>query len=266
MDKYFPDLTGRVVDNAGILQESTKQKIKTMLKNEEDNSSNQIVVVTLKTLHGYPIENFSLDLARHWGIGQKDKDNGVVLLIAKKERKMRIEVGYGLEGKLTDKISHEIMTYTLTPAFKKGDFNGGVLKAVKEILQAVNGEYVLKNSSLDNKGSLIFIVFSLGFAIMVLGGIFKNELFHRIGFSAFVSAFLFPGLYEIFNFSINFSLFALVVIFIILFLVTKNMKLTSSNSSSEFIGGGGSSFGGSFGGGFSGGGGSFGGGGASGGW
>lgn len=270
MSEHFPALTGQVIDNANLLHVNTKQKLTNMLKNEEKTSSNQIVILTIKSLHGYAIEEFSIDLARYWGIGQKDKNNGVLLLISKNDRKMRIEVGYGLEGSLTDKISHEIITYTLTPAFKKGDYDSGVLRATNEILQAIKGEYSAKNN-ISNKDEMpIFATFLVGFFILMFGGISKRKILKRIGFSAFISAFTFPVLYQIFNASLMVSIAVLIIVFIVIFLLAKKIDFSKSNRDYSSIGYGGSGGGfggsGSFGGGFSGGGGGFGGGGASGGW
>ena len=109
-------------------------------------TSNQIVVVILDTLNGYPIEDYSYQLGRYWGIGQKDKNNGVLLVIAMQEKKIRIEVGYGLEGALTDKISYEIINIRLKPNFKANQYELGILKAINEIMQVIKGEYTPKTN------------------------------------------------------------------------------------------------------------------------
>ena len=101
----FPELTGRVVDNAGLLSPAVEQALTEQLAAHEQATTNQVVVVTLPNLQGYTIEEFGYQLGRYWGIGQKGKDNGVVFLVAKAERKVRLEVGYGLEGVLTDALS-----------------------------------------------------------------------------------------------------------------------------------------------------------------
>lgn len=271
---HFPSLTGRVVDDANLLKQETKNELITLLENEEANSSNQVVVVTLKSLDGYTIDEYSIDLARHWKIGQKGKDNGVLLVIAPNERKTRIEVGYGLEGVLTDKISHEIITYTLIPAFKKGDFNGGVLKATKKIISAINGEFEKDISQKSSDGFAVLISFFIGFGMLMVGGISNSEGIKKAGLSLFVSSFSFPITYSLFSPSIYPSLIIILLLAISMFFLLKNKKLATnpkkiSNTTidNSYIGGG--IFGGSGGfggGGFSGGGGSFGGGGASGGW
>jgi len=133
----FPKLTGRVVDNAHLLSPQTKAKLTQMLKDLEKNTSVQLVVVTLPSLEGEDIAQYGYQLGRHWKIGQKGKDNGVLLIIAPKERKVRIEVGYGLEGVLTDAKSFLIIHDIIIPHFKKGDYDTGTLLAVKEIIKTV---------------------------------------------------------------------------------------------------------------------------------
>lgn len=271
--EQFPALTGRVVDSANILTQQTKQNLENILANEEHNSSNQIVIATVKSLNGYAIADFALNLARHWGIGQKAKDNGVLLLVAPNERKVRIEVGYGLEGALTDKISHEIIEYTMLPHFKQQDYDTGVSKGANQIISATKGEYVadekIANDELLSK--LPFLATMFGFLVLTLSDKFKSKTMRSLGMSSFLSAFSLPVTMSMFGVGslIPFGIFA--IIFIIIFLLTRNMKpqkLSSNNDDLGYIGGGfgNSGFGGSFGGGFSGGGGSFGGGGASGGW
>ncbi len=110
----FPKLSGRVVDNAKLLSAATEQDLNRQLAVQEQRTGNQIVVVTLPDLQGYEISDYGFQLGRHWGIGQKDKNNGALLIIAMKERKMRIEVGYGLEGLLTDARSAQIIQQILT--------------------------------------------------------------------------------------------------------------------------------------------------------
>ena len=98
ISQYFPKLEGRVIDQVNLLSAPVKKDINKILENHEKETSNQIVVVILDTLNGYPIEDYSYQLGRFWGIGQKDKNNGVLLVIAMQEKKIRIEVGYGLES------------------------------------------------------------------------------------------------------------------------------------------------------------------------
>ena len=131
----FPTLTGRVVDDAGILNLTTRNELTDMLAAHEHTTGEQVVVVTLDSLQGYTIEDYGYQLGRHWGIGQKGKNNGALLIVAPNEHKVRIEVGYGLEGTLTDATSRTIIETTILPSFKRGDFNAGVFAGRQSILK-----------------------------------------------------------------------------------------------------------------------------------
>ena len=136
----FPELSGRVVDKAGILSPTTESQITQVLQAHEQGTTEQIVVVTLPDLQGYPIEDYGYQLGRHWGIGQKGEDNGALLIVAQKERKIRIEVGYGLEGRLTDAASATIINQIMTPAFKQGQFEQGIGNGVAAMVQVLGGK------------------------------------------------------------------------------------------------------------------------------
>jgi len=136
----FPALTGRVVDNANILSPADEQVLIETLKQLEDKSSDQLVVVTLPSLQGYPIEDFGYQLGRHWGIGTKELNNGALLIVAPNERKVRIEVGYGLEPILTDALSRVIIDNAILPRFRGGDFPGGIKDGVRDIGLALTGD------------------------------------------------------------------------------------------------------------------------------
>jgi uncharacterized protein len=133
----FPPLTGRVVDEAGILDPSTKEALERKLADFERTTTGQFVVVTLKSLQGTSIEDYGYQLGRHWGIGQKDKNSGVLLIVAPNERKVRIEVGYGLEGNLTDAVSKLIIENAILPRFKAQDYPGGIARGVDDIIQVL---------------------------------------------------------------------------------------------------------------------------------
>ncbi|AXX93668.1 hypothetical protein CPU12_08275 [Malaciobacter molluscorum LMG 25693] len=270
----FPKLTGRVVDNANLLTTSQKQNLSSILKKQEDETSNQIVVVTLKNLNGYDIADYGYQLGRYWKIGQKDKNNGVLLIVSLEDRKVRIEVGYGLEGTLTDKISYEIIEYTLKPEFKKGNYYKGILGAVNSIIKSIKGEYKSVSNS-SYKSSFSF----LGYINHLLSKIPDGAL----GILAFIIFMFIPRIIKLIGFSIIFgflfglvfltifrSVIAFLCVFfistILIFIKMKNSNTSSeswNNSSSSFSSGS-SSFSSSSS--FSGGGGSFGGGGASGSW
>lgn len=136
----FPALTGRVVDEANILDAATRQNLADKAAAVEAKSGDQIVVVTLKSLQGTSIEDYGYQLGRHWGIGQKARNNGVLLIVAPNERKVRIEVGYGLEGALTDAVTRMIIQNAILPRFRANDFAGGIARGVDDIIQVVTGD------------------------------------------------------------------------------------------------------------------------------
>ena len=136
----FPPLTGRIVDEAGILNADDRAQILDMLRALEEKSTDQIVVYTVRSLQGYEIEEFGYRLGRSWQIGQKDKNNGLVLIVAPNERKVRIEVGRGLEPQMTDLMSGIIIQNVILPAFRRGDFSGGVKAGVHDIRDVLLGD------------------------------------------------------------------------------------------------------------------------------
>jgi uncharacterized protein len=133
----FPPLTGRVVDDAKILSPITAANLERKLADLEQKSGIQLVVATVPSLGGQEIEPYANELFRAWKLGEAKKNNGVLLLIAPKEHRVRIEVGYGLEGTLTDAISSLIIANAITPRFRAGDFNGGVTRGVDDIITAL---------------------------------------------------------------------------------------------------------------------------------
>lgn len=139
-DLTFPPLTGRVVDTAGMIDGPSKEHLEQMLRAHEELTTEQVVVVTLPDLQGSSIEDYGYQLGRHWGIGQKGKDNGALLVVARDERKVRIEVGYGLEDRLTDAQSSVIINQIITPAFRQGDFVGGISKGAEAMVQVLGGD------------------------------------------------------------------------------------------------------------------------------
>jgi uncharacterized protein len=227
----FPPLTGRVVDDAGVLNASTQSQLTDMLGAHESATGQQVVVVTLPSLQGYAIEDYGYQLGRYWGIGQKGKNTGVLLIVAPKEHKVRIEVGYGLEGTLTDATSRTIIENDILPSFRRGDFNAGVLAGTTSILRVLGGNPAEVSAPNTTGVPLVVAVLLCVFLIPLLG-------------------------------MILFSFWALVTG------RTRVRHLDSYGRDSEgrYVGGPFSEGGGGGSGGFSGGGGSFGGGGASGSW
>jgi uncharacterized protein len=136
----FPALTGRVVDTANLLKPQERAALEAKLKVHEDKTSDQVVVATVPSLESRSIEDYANRLFRTWQLGQQKKNNGVLLLVAPKEREMRIEVGYGLEGTLTDAIAKLIITNAITPSFQKGRFADGIDGGIDAILGILTGE------------------------------------------------------------------------------------------------------------------------------
>jgi uncharacterized protein len=161
----FPELTGRVVDRAGMIDAAAEQQLTALLEAHENATTNQLVVVTLKDLQGYPIEQFGYQLGRAWGIGQKGEDNGALLLVAEAERAVRIEVGYGLEGELTDAISSNIVHSVILPAFRQGKFSEGISNGAQAMVQAVGGEYKMRSTKAkptDTGGKALILLLVFG--------------------------------------------------------------------------------------------------------
>jgi uncharacterized protein len=135
-----PFLTGRVVDEARVLGTQSRERIEAMLRAHEERTTNQVAVLTVPTLGGETIEAFAEKVFRTWGLGQRGKDNGVLVVIATADRRMRIEVGYGLEGTLTDSMAGSIIRNAMAPRFKAADYPGGTEAGVVAILGALGGD------------------------------------------------------------------------------------------------------------------------------
>ncbi len=267
----FPKLTGRVVDNASLLSPAVKEQLTQQLAAHEQQTTNQVVVLTLQTLQDYPIEDYGYQLGRHWGIGQKDKNNGILLIVAPNERKVRIEVGYGLEGQLTDALSHDIIQNRILPRFREGNFEAGIVAGVDSILAVLGGNYepVKRLNSPKAKDSMNMLI--IGLIALVVGG---NILLGSIIKSKSTVSGIISLLAFVFSWLVIGSLVAAIFIAFLILLFTifngpgprgggRGGRGYSSGYGYGGYSGGGFSGGG---GGFSGGGGSFGGGGASGGW
>lgn len=134
-----PYLTGRVVDNAEILSPDTRKRLAESLRRHEQKTGNQVAVLTVPTINGESVEEYAVRVFEHWKLGQKGRDNGVLVLIVPQDRRMRIEVGYGLEGVLTDVQASRIIRNLMTPRFRDGDFNGGVVRGVNAVIAQLEG-------------------------------------------------------------------------------------------------------------------------------
>ena len=136
----FPPLTGRVVDQANVMSAQSRSDLETKLKDLENKSGIQLVVATVKSLEGSDIETYANELFRNWKLGEAKKNNGVLLLVAPNDHKVRIEVGYGLEGTLTDALSSVIISSAIVPRFKANDFTGGIERGVDGIISVLSGD------------------------------------------------------------------------------------------------------------------------------
>jgi uncharacterized protein len=134
-----PYLTGRVTDNAQILSQETIRLLTDSLKSHEDRTGNQIAVLTVPTLDGEVIEDYAVRVLREWKLGQKDRDNGILIVVVPNDHRMRIEVGYGLEGTLTDGTAGQIIRTVMTPKFKNGDYSGGITDGARAVMDLLEG-------------------------------------------------------------------------------------------------------------------------------
>jgi uncharacterized protein len=139
-EPVYPDLAGRVTDEAGLLSPADKADIENDLASLEQTSTDQLAVVIVKSLQGYPIEDYGVGLGRKWGIGQKGKDNGILLIVAPNDHKVRIEVGRRLEPFMTDTMSALIIQNAILPKFRRGDFAGGIKDGVRDIKTVLLGD------------------------------------------------------------------------------------------------------------------------------
>ena len=225
----FPALTGRIVDQANIIPAATRGDIEPKLVDLETKSGIQLVVATVSSLQGQEIEPYANELFRTWKLGEKTKNNGVLLLVAPNERRARIEVGYGLEGTLTDALSKIIIANAIAPRFKAGDFGGGVSRGVDDVITVLTTD-----ASEWQKRPAVRV---------------DSEPAPDLGDWLLIAGLLIFGAALVYSPGLRFFVFNLLA----------SMAVSSGRGGGSFGGGG-------FGGGFSGGGGSSGGGGASGSW
>ncbi|PZR32502.1 MAG: methanol dehydrogenase [Caulobacter segnis] len=179
----FPPLTGRVVDEAQVLSPDTERDLTEKLENLEATTGRQLVVATVPSLQGYPIEDYGYQLGRTWGIGQKGENNGVILLVAPNERKVRIEVGYGLEPVLTDALSSVIIQSAILPKFRDGDLSAGVVAGTDALVEQLSlpadqaKARVAEASQPERhkaQGSPIAAIFVILFLIFVFSSLFRG--------------------------------------------------------------------------------------------
>ncbi len=279
-----PKLQGYVNDYAGMISPSAKSKIEEGLRAFEQSDSTQVVILTIPSLEGENLEDFSIKVAEAWKIGQQLKDNGIILLVSKQERKVRVEVGRGLEGRLTDLMAGRIIDQVIKPRFKQGDFDGGFIAGASALMAATRGEFKAEQRPIrrGQKGFPPFLTFLLfmGIFVLILGSFSRvlGGIAGATGLPSIVHLTVLPiGILPL----IFLALAGFGAGFFLPSLFSSGGRKDSSKDrhrgggffygpgmGGHYIGGGGFGSGGGFegGGGFSGGGGSFGGGGASGDW
>ncbi len=279
--KQVPELWNlRVHDDANVLRHETAETLESQLKTYEDSTSNQIAILTVTSLDGDVIENYSMRVVEKWKLGSKKNDNGVLILVVVEDHKMRIEVGQGLEGVLTDALCNRIIRNEMAPAFRQGDFDAGVTAAVNSVIKGIGGEYKAEDgggsNDFDSMDTVTKIV--VGSIIFIFLGVFASiGLFSKGWMTWVLYAFLMPFYAAFLGLLINWWIFWGYLIFyplLRLWIVKSGRKLlewqsTGGSSGRGWSSGSSSSSGSSWsssGSSFSGGGGSFGGGGSSGSW
>ena len=173
-----PKLQGYVNDYAGMISPQAKATLEQELRAFEQSDSTQIVVLTIPSLEGEVLEEFSIKVGEQWKIGQKGKDNGIIVLVSKQDRKIRIEVGRGLEGKITDLMSGRIIDLVIKPKFKRGDYDGGVISGIHALIDASRGEFKADSNRETQRRNgpsrlLTFLIFG-GIAVLVLGSVSRS--------------------------------------------------------------------------------------------
>ncbi|MBN2403245.1 MAG: YgcG family protein [Spirochaetes bacterium] len=297
-----PYLTGRVTDNAQILSAETRKTLSESLKAHETRTTNQIAVLTIPTLNGQSIEDYAVKVFEVWKLGQKGKDNGILIIVVPNERRMRIEVGYGLEGTMTDLMAGRIIQNIMTPRFKDGDYNNGIIEGARAVIDVLEGVTIQeaagagdrdksseKSGFLDGLESDLSITERILFGAFIFGiiGLFTIIGIVTPGVGWFLYLFLIPfwAMFPVIVVGARGALTCLItylIAFPVLKLILKNLnwykkvnkdlRTKGKASIGGFVvnsggsGGSWSSGGSSSSGGFSGGGGSSGGGGASGSW
>lgn len=169
-----PPLTGYVNDYGGMLSPEVKARIESELAAFEKSDSTQVVILTIPSLEGEVLEEFAIKAGETWKIGQKGKDNGVIIVVSKGDKKIRVEVGRGLEGKLTDLMAGRIIDLVIKPRFKRADYDGGLHAGVAAIIDATRGEFKAEPARRQQKrgaSSLMTFLIFAGIAVVVLGSI-----------------------------------------------------------------------------------------------
>ena len=271
-----PPLTARIIDQTGTLSAAQRLDLENRLQAFENAKGSQIAVLIVPTTQPQAIEQYSMRVVEQWGLGRKGVDDGALLLMAKDDRKLRIEVGYGLEGVLTDATSKRIISEVITPLFKTGDFHAGIAAGVDRMIRVIEGEPLpppeRSGSSPDDLiGGAVFallMAFTVGSVILGITSVLLPRATARLG-SAVLNGGITGAIAWSFTKALSIALTVAALGFVIALVIgslptRRAGRWSSGNWRGGGFGGNGGGSGG--GGGFSGGGGSFGGGGASGSW
>jgi uncharacterized protein len=271
-DVPVPTLAGRVIDLTGTLSGGAVNRIETELADFEAKKGSQIAVLIVPSTKPEEIEQYGIRVAEQWKLGRKGIDDGAILLVAKDDRRVRIEVGYGLEGALSDAISNRIIDETITPHFKLGDYDAGVEEGVKQMISVADGESLPAPDRRWEHKSGVGNLLAFGLVLVVVGSGVLRAIFGRL-FGSLATGGLAGGIVWLISHLMTLGVGAGVVAFLFAMLLGSGRGWSAGSGGwrGGFGGGiGGGSFGGGRGfgggGGFSGGGGGFGGGGASGSW
>ena len=225
----------QINDEAHVFSQNERDELLNLLQNFEQNSTTQIAIVTLNSLENRSIEELSLEIARGYKLGQKEDNNGVLLVVAPNEKKVRIEVGYGLEGVLTDAVASEIINSVMIPEFKNGKTSEGVKEGVLAIIKVASGEEFSSKSGLSDLPFGVFAFFAgmlSCFASVIFGKFFMRTGFSTC-FAGLVSTALEQG-FGVQNYLIIFGAFAF--IFAVFFFILKD-AFKKNNGSASSLGG-----------------------------
>jgi uncharacterized protein len=266
-----PKLTGPVVDEVGAIGHDDYEKLSTELRALSDSGRGQVAVLITKSLQGHTIEEFGIKLAEAWKIGTKDKDHldrGAIFIVAPDDHRMRIEVGYGLEGEIPDVVANQILERIVKPRFRDNQISQGIVEGTHAIAQLARGEgadaAIPSHSQVRATGMSKFTPSQLVFGVILFLALFVAGTFRQIPMALFAGIFLGMSFFQ--------NIIAAIFIAVLLNLVSRGLRLGGAAATSGgfwgggFGGGGSGGWGGGGGGGFSGGGGSFGGGGSSSSW
>lgn len=260
-DVAVPTLTQRVTDLTGTLDAQQQQALEARLATLEQQQGSQVAILIVPTTLPEAIEQYSIRVVDQWKLGREDVDDGILILVAKNDRKVRVEVGYGLEGTVPDAVANRIIDQTIVPYFRQGDFHGGLAAAVEQLSGLIAGEplpepQMQKSGSGQWEGMLPLLLFGG----LIAGGILRAILGNFLGGAAT------GGLIGAVVWLLGGGLLIALVLAVVAFVITLSGGLGFMSGGRGMIGGGGFGGGGFGSGGFSGGGGGFGGGGASGSW